>query len=84
MIAISGANIALHPPVILGQSRTLMSAETGKKAIDFLIEKSGSRRNLEVDFFGGEPLLNFDAVKQIVEYALETAEGRREKTSGSH
>ena len=54
-----------------GTSRTLMSAEIGKKAIDFLIEKSGSRRNLEVDFFGGEPLLNFDAVKQIVEYALE-------------
>ena len=54
-----------------GTSRTLMSAETGKKAINFLMEKSGSRRNLEVDFFGGEPLLNFDAVKDIVEYALE-------------
>lgn len=54
-----------------GTSRALMSTETGKKAIDFLIEKSGSRRNLEVDFFGGEPLLNFDTIKQIVDYALE-------------
>lgn len=49
--------------------RALMSAETGKKAIDFLIEKSGRRRNLEIDFFGGEPLMNFDVVKEIVEYA---------------
>jgi uncharacterized protein len=57
-----------------GTSRTLMPFETGKKAIDFLIEKSGARRNLEVDFFGGEPLLNFDVVKQIVEYALGRAE----------
>jgi uncharacterized protein len=52
-----------------GASRSLMSAETGKKAIDFLIRNSGSRRNLEVDFFGGEPLMNFDVVKEIVEYA---------------
>lgn len=52
-----------------GGERTLMSPETGKKAIDFLIGASGKRRNLEVDFFGGEPLLNFDAVKEIVEYA---------------
>ena len=49
----------------------LMSLEVGKKAIDFLIENSGSRRNLEVDFFGGEPLLNFDVVKNIVKYARE-------------
>lgn len=54
-----------------GTSRKLMSAETGKKAIDFIIEKSGSRRNLEIDFFGGEPLLNFNVVKEIVEYGLE-------------
>lgn len=47
----------------------LMSLEVGKAAIDFLIANSGSRRNLEVDFFGGEPLLNFDVVKEIVEYA---------------
>ncbi len=49
--------------------RELMSLEVGKKAIDFLIKSSGSRKNLEVDFFGGEPLMNFDVVKGIVEYA---------------
>ena len=49
--------------------RALMSLEVGKRAIDFLIENSGSRRNLEVDFFGGEPLMNFEVVKQIVAYA---------------
>jgi uncharacterized protein len=51
-----------------GTGRKLMSFETGKKAFDFLIEKSGNRQNLEVDFFGGEPLMNFDVVKQLVEY----------------
>ena len=51
------------------EGRMLMSLETGKKAMDFLIEKSGDRKFLEVDFFGGEPTLNFDVVKQIVEYA---------------
>ena len=49
--------------------RALMSFEVGKRAIDFLVENSGSRVNLEVDFFGGEPLMNFDVVKQIVAYA---------------
>ena len=49
--------------------RALMSLEVGKRAIDFLIENSGSRVNLEVDFFGGEPLMNFDVVKEIVAYA---------------
>ena len=49
--------------------RALMSFEVGKRALDFLIENSGTRRNLEVDFFGGEPLLNFDVVKQLVAYA---------------
>lgn len=49
--------------------RALMSLEVGKKAIDFLIENSGDRVNLEVDFFGGEPLMNFDVVKEIVSYA---------------
>ena len=49
--------------------RALMSFETGKRALDFLVENSGSRRNLEVDFFGGEPLMNFDVVKRLVEYA---------------
>ncbi len=58
--------------------RELMSAEVGKKAIDFLIKASGKRRNLEIDFFGGEPLMNFDAVKEIVEYArsLEEENGK--------
>ena len=51
--------------------RALMSFETGKRAFDFLIEKSGSRRNLEVDFFGGEPLMNWEVVKLLVEYARE-------------
>ncbi|MBR3994400.1 MAG: thioether cross-link-forming SCIFF peptide maturase [Clostridia bacterium] len=49
--------------------RALMSFEVGKQAFDFLIANSGTRRNLEVDFFGGEPLMNFDVVKQLVEYA---------------
>ena len=49
--------------------RAMMSFEVGKRAFDFLIENSGNRRNLEVDFFGGEPLMNFDVVKQLVEYA---------------
>lgn len=49
--------------------RALMSYEVGKRALDFLVENSGSRRNLEVDFFGGEPLMNFDVVKKLVEYA---------------
>ena len=52
-----------------GRGRMLMPLEIGKKAIDFLIERSGSRHNLEVDFFGGEPLMNFEVVKQVVEYA---------------
>jgi uncharacterized protein len=51
--------------------RALMSYETGKQALDFLIANSGNRRNLEVDFFGGEPLLNFDVVKQLVAYGRE-------------
>ena len=49
--------------------RAMMSLEVGKRALDFLIENSGSRKNLEVDFFGGEPLMNFDVVKGMVEYA---------------
>ena len=48
--------------------RALMSFEVGKKALDFLIANSGNRVNLEVDFFGGEPLMNWDVVKQLVEY----------------
>ena len=49
--------------------RALMSFETGKRALDFLIENSGSRTNLEVDFFGGEPLMNWQVVKDLVAYA---------------
>lgn len=49
--------------------RALMSFEVGKRALDFLVENSGSRTNLEVDFFGGEPLMNFDVVKELVKYA---------------
>lgn len=49
--------------------RALMSFETGKRALDFLVEHSGTRKNLEVDFFGGEPLMNFEVVKQLVAYA---------------
>ena len=49
--------------------RALMSFEVGKQALDFLIAHSGTRKNLEVDFFGGEPLMNFDVVKQLVAYA---------------
>ena len=49
--------------------RALMTYEVGKQAFDFLIAKSGTRKNLEVDFFGGEPLMNWDVVKRLVEYA---------------
>ena len=49
--------------------RAIMSYEVGKRALDFLIENSGTRRNLEVDFFGGEPLMNFQVVKDLVKYA---------------
>lgn len=51
-----------------GHGRMIMDFTTGKKALDFLLENSGDRENLEVDFFGGEPLMNFDVVKQLVEY----------------
>ena len=58
--------------------RALMSLEVGKRAIDFLVENSGTRKNLEVDFFGGEPLMNFEVVKQIVAYArsIEKEKGK--------
>ena len=49
--------------------RAVMSYEVGKRALDFLVENSGTRHNLEVDFFGGEPLMNFDVVKKLVAYA---------------
>ena len=54
--------------------RTLLSREVGQKAIDFLIANSGDRKNLEVDFFGGEPLLNFQVIKDIVAYGRSLEE----------
>ena len=51
--------------------RGLLDLETGKKALEFLVQHSGHRRNLEVDFFGGEPMMNFDVVKQLVQYGRE-------------
>ena len=59
--------------------RAVMSYEVGRQALDFLIAHSGSRRNLEVDFFGGEPLMNFDVVKRLVAYARSV-----EKEHGKH
>ena len=59
--------------------RALMSFEVGRKALDFLIANSGSRQNLEVDFFGGEPLMNWDVVKQLVEYGRS-----QEESHGKH
>ena len=59
--------------------RAVMSLDVGKRALDFLIEHSGTRRNLEVDFFGGEPLMNWDVVKELVRYARE-----REKETNKH
>ena len=56
--------------------RALMSFEVGKQALDFLMDHSGSRTNLEVDFFGGEPLMNWDVVKQLVEYARSVEKER--------
>lgn len=56
----------------------LMNFETGKRALDFLVEKSGTRKNLEVDFFGGEPLLNWEVCKKLVEYgrSIEKEHGK--------
>ena len=58
--------------------RAVMSFEVGKRALDFLVENSGSRKNLEVDFFGGEPLMNFQVVKDLVAYArsIEKEKGK--------
>ena len=56
--------------------RAVMSFEVGKRALDWLIENSGSRKNLEVDFFGGEPLMNFEVVKRLVAYARSIEKGK--------
>ena len=62
-----------------GHKRELLPYEVGVKALDWLISHSGNRHNLEVDFFGGEPLMNFDVVKRLVEYGR-----RREQETGKH
>ena len=59
--------------------RSMMSFEVGKQALDFLVENSGNRRNLEVDFFGGEPLVNFEVVKQLVAYGRSLEEEHNKK-----
>ena len=59
--------------------RAVMSFEVGKQALDFLMDHSGTRKNLEVDFFGGEPLMNFDVVKRLTAYARSV-----EKERGKH
>lgn len=60
-----------------GQERAVMTPEVGKRAIDFLIESCGLRKHCEVDFFGGEPLMNMKTVKAVTEYARQ-----REKETG--
>lgn len=62
-----------------GVGRTMMSPEVGKQAIDFLIKESAGRRNLEIDFFGGEPLMNFNTVKEIVDYARSKEQEHNKK-----
>ena len=62
--------------------RALMSYEVGKKALDFLIASSGNRRNLEVDFFGGEPLMNWQVVKDLVAYGREQEKIHNKHTNG--
>jgi uncharacterized protein len=70
MTATSDASIVFAATGDFGQGRRLlMDFETGRRAIDFVIRQSKGRRNIEIDFFGGEPLMNFDIVKKILEYA---------------
>ena len=57
-----------------GAARAIMSPETAKRAIDFVIQRSGKRRNIEVDFFGGEPLMAMDTVKETIAYARSLEE----------
>ncbi len=59
--------------------RALMSLEVGRKALDFLVENSGNRVNLEVDFFGGEPLMNWQVVKELVAYGRSLEEPHHKK-----
>ncbi len=62
-----------------GTGRMTMDFDVAKKAIDFVVEKSGARRNIEIDFFGGEPLMAFDTVKKTVEYARSLEEEKNKK-----
>lgn len=62
-----------------GGGRKLMPFSVGKQAVDFLLEHAGNRRNLELDFFGGEPMMNFDVVKEVVAYGREA-----EQKTGKH
>ena len=59
--------------------RALMTYEVGKKALDLLVRESKGRKNLEVDFFGGEPLMNFEVVKQLVEYGRSIEDANNKK-----
>lgn len=59
--------------------RMTMDVETAKRAIDFVVEKSGTRRNIEIDFFGGEPLMAFDTVKKTVDYARSLEKEKNKK-----
>lgn len=62
-----------------GGEKILMSEEVGRKALEYLVANSGSRRNLEVDFFGGEPLMNFEVVKKLVAYGNQLGEEKGKK-----
>jgi len=62
-----------------GRNRCMLSVETGKAALDWLVKMSGKRINLEVDFFGGEPLMNFKVVKEIVAYGRELEQKHSKK-----
>jgi len=68
-------SLARQNGIVVDNKSKLMSLETGKKAVDFLVRNSGERRNLDIDFFGGEPLLNWEVVKDIVRYAREIERG---------
>jgi uncharacterized protein len=62
-----------------GMGKALMSLKTGQKALDFLVEKSGGVKNLEVDFFGGEPLLNADMIRDLVAYGRQIEQSSQKK-----
>ena len=66
-----------------GTGRKLMPVDVAKRAIDFVIERSGKRRNIEIDFFGGEPLMAMDTVKATVDYARELKKRSSTSTSAS-